>query len=161
MDRITGVFRWCIGKNLRPDNPVDPAVEALPRANGSAPRHFRALSHGEVATAPGAIRGFGQIHPSAVLCVEMITLTAVREGEALGARWEKIDVEAARWTIPAARMKAVQEFCVLLSTGALDVLERARVPSPEPSLVFPSKTGGLLAGNAPGRVLRRAGVAWK
>ena len=34
--RIAAVFRWCVAKNLRPDNPVDRAVVALPRANGGA-----------------------------------------------------------------------------------------------------------------------------
>ena len=60
---------------------------------------------------------------------------------------------------PASRMKARREFSVPLSTGALGVLERARALSPESSLVFPSKTSGQLPRNAPGRVLRRAGVA--
>ena len=157
--RISAVFRWCIGRNHRADNPVDRAVVALPRANGNAPRHYRALPHREVAAALGAIRRVKYIHPSAVLCVEMIALTAVRAGEARGARWDEIGIEAARWTIPASRMKAGREFSVPLSTGALGVLERARALSPESSLVFPSKTGGLLPRNAPGRVLRRAGVA--
>ena len=157
--RISAVFRWCVGRNHRADNPVDRAVVALPRANGNAARHYRALPHGEVAAALGAIRRVRYIHPSAVLCVEMIALTAVRAGEALGARWDEIDMEAARWTIPASRMKAGREFSVPLSTGALDVLERARTLSPESSLVFPSRTSGLLPRNAPGRVLRRAGVA--
>ena len=156
--RISAVFRWCIGKNLRPDNPVDRALVALPRANGNAPRHYRALPHREVPTALRAIRRVRYIHPSAVLCVEMIVLSAIRAGEALGARWDEIDMEAARWTVPALRMKAGREFSVPLSTGALDVLERARALSPESSLVFPSRTGGLLPRNAPGRVLRRAGV---
>ena len=103
--RISAVFRWCIGKNLRPDNPVDRAVVGLPRANGNAPRHYRALPHGEVAAAIRAIRRVKYIHPSAVLCVEMIALTAVRAGEARGARWDEIDLEAGVWTIPASRMK--------------------------------------------------------
>ena len=89
----------------------------------------------------------------------MIALTAVRAGEALGARWDEIDLEAGVWTIPASRMKAGREFSVPLSTGALEVLERARALSPEPSLVFPSRTGAPLPRNAPGRVLRRAGAA--
>ena len=89
----------------------------------------------------------------------MIALTAVRAGEARGARWDEIDLEAGVWTIPASRMKAGREFSVPLSTGALGVLEQARALSPESSLVFPSKTGGLLPRNAPARVLRRAGVA--
>lgn len=63
-------------------------------------------------------------------------------------------MEPARWTFPAARMKGGREFCVPLSRGALDVPDRARALSPEPSLVFPSNTGGLLARTAPGRVLR-------
>ena len=156
--RIAAVFRWCIGRNHRPDNPVDRAVVALPRTNGNAPRHYRALPHRDVAAAVGAIRRVKYIHRSAVLCVEMIALTAVRAGEARRARWEEIDLEAARWTIPASRMKAGREFSVPLSTGALGVLGRARTLSPESSLVFPSKTGGMLPRNAPGRVLRRAGV---
>ncbi|MDE2773514.1 MAG: tyrosine-type recombinase/integrase [Gemmatimonadota bacterium] len=157
-NRISAVFRWCMGNNLRPDNPVERAAVALPRANGNAPRHYRALPHREVAAALRAIRRARYIHPSAVLCVEMIALTVVRAGEALGARWDEIDVEAARWTIPASRMKAGREFSVPLSTGALDVLERARALSPESSLVFPSKTGDPLPRNAPGRVLQGAGV---
>ena len=50
-NRIAAVFRWCIGRNHRADNPVDRAVVALPRANGHAPRHYRALPHREVAAA--------------------------------------------------------------------------------------------------------------
>ena len=158
-NRIAAVFRWCIGRNHRPDNPVDRAIMALPRANGNAPNHYRALPHREVAAALGAIRRMKYIHPSAVLCVEMIALTAVRAGEARGARWDEIDFEAARWTIPASRMKGGREFSVPLSTGGLGVLARARALSPGSSLVFPSRTGGPLPRNASGRVLRRAGVA--
>ena len=44
--------------------------------------------------------------------------------------------------------------------NALDVLQRAPALPPESSLVFRSKTGGLLARNASrGVVLRRAGVS--
>ena len=46
-----------------------------------------------------------------------------------------------------------------MSTGAFGLLEWARTLSPESSLVFPTKTGEPLPRNAPGRVLRRAGVA--
>lgn len=85
-------------------------------------------------------------------------LTAVRPGEARGAHWDEIDMDAAVWTIPASRMKAGREFAVPLSTGALDVLARARKLSGGSSLVFPSRTGGPLPLKAPLRVLKRAGV---
>ncbi len=157
--RITSVFRWCIGRNYRADNPVDRAVVALPKANGHTTTHHRALPHGEVGTALRAVRGTTDTHPSAALCVELIVLTAVRPGEARGALWEEIDMDAATWTIPVERMKAGREFTVPLSTAALDVLERARKLSAGSTLVFPSRTGGPLPPKAPLRVLKRAGVA--
>ena len=157
--RITAVFRWCIGRNYRADNPVDRAVVALPKANGHTTTHHRALPHEEVATALRAVRGTTDTHPSAAPCVELIVLTAVRPGEARGALWDEIDMDAATWTIPASRMKAGREFTVPFSTAALDVLERARKLSGESPLVFPSRTGGPLPPKAPLRVLKRAGVA--
>ncbi|MDE0359420.1 MAG: tyrosine-type recombinase/integrase [Gammaproteobacteria bacterium] len=157
--RITAVFRWCIGRNYRADNPVDRAVVALPKANGHTTTHHRALPYGEVAAALRAVCRTSDTHPSAALCVELIVLTAVRPGEARGALWDEIDMAAATWTIPASRMKAGREFAVPLSTGALDVLERARKLSGESPLVFPSRTGGPLPPKAPLRVLKRAGVA--
>ena len=102
---------------------MDRAVVALPRANGNAPRHYRALPHREVAAALEAIRRVKYIHPSAVLCVEIIALTAVRAGEARGARWEEIDLEAGVWTIPASRMTAAREFCSPVEHGCA---QRAR-----------------------------------
>ena len=157
--RITAVFRWCIGRNYRADNPVDRAVVALPKANGHTTTHHRALPHGEVAAALRAVRGTTDTHASAALCVELIVLTAVRPGEARGALWDEIDMDAATWTIPASRMKAGREFTVPLSTTALAVLERARKLSAESPLVFPSRTGEPLPPKAPLRVLKRAGVA--
>ena len=154
--RITAVFRWCIGRNYRRDNPVDRAVAALPKQNGGG-RHHRALPHGEIAAALRAIRRVGNGSPAA-LCVELSALTAVRPGEARGARWDEIDPEAARWTIPASRMKAGREFTVPLGTGALAVLERTRKLSAGSPLVFPSRTGRMLAPRTVSGVLRRAGV---
>ncbi len=157
--RINAVFRWCIGRNYRVDNPVDRAVEALPKANGYAPTHHRALPHGEVAAALRAVRRTTDTHPAAALCVELIVLTAVRPGEARGARWHEIDMDSGVWTIPAARMKAGRKFAVPLSTGALDVLARAHKLACGSPLVFPTRTGAPLPRKAPLRVLRRAGVA--
>ena len=155
--RIAAVFRWSIGKNYRRDNPVDRAVAALPKQNGGAGGHHRALPHGEIAAALRAIRRAGNGSPAA-LCVELIALTAVRPGEARGARWDEIDMDAARWTIPASRMKAGREFTVPLGTGALEVLERARMLSDGSPLVFPSRTGRVLAPKTVSSVLRLAGV---
>ena len=157
-NRISAVFRWCIGRNHRVDNPVDQAVAALPRMNGTGTGHYRALPHQEVGSALRAIRSAGDTPSAAALCVELVVLTAARGGEARGARWDEIDLESAKWTIPADRMKAGREFTVPLSTGALDVLERARGLPGKSAYVFPSRSGGPLPSHAPGRVVQRAGV---
>ncbi|MCY3599389.1 MAG: tyrosine-type recombinase/integrase [Gemmatimonadetes bacterium] len=155
--RITAVFRWSIGRNYRRDNPVDRAVAALPKPNGGTAGHHRALPHGEIAAALRSIRRVGGGSPAA-LCAELIVLTAVRPGEARGALWDEIDMDAARWTIPAERMKAGREFAVPLSTGALDVLREARAWSEKSPLVFPSRTGRTLAPKTVSRLLQIAGV---
>ncbi|MCY4120535.1 MAG: tyrosine-type recombinase/integrase, partial [Acidobacteria bacterium] len=59
-------------------------------------------------------------------CLRFIILTAVRSGEARGATWSEIDLQAAEWRIPAERMKAGREHRVPLSPAAMDTLERAR-----------------------------------
>lgn len=83
---------------------------------------------------------------------------AHRSGEGRGARRREIDLKAVRWTMPAPGMTAGREVAVPLSTGALEVLEPARAPSSDSSLVSQSRTGAMLPRNAPGCVLRPAGV---
>ena len=59
------------------------------------------------------------------LTLEMLILTAARSGEVRFASWKEVNLEAATWTVPAARMKAGKEHVVPLSEAALDVLRRA------------------------------------
>ena len=59
---------------------------------------------------------------TAARALEFTILTAARTGEALGARWSEIDLEAGVWTVPAERMKGHREHRVPLSDAALDVL---------------------------------------
>jgi integrase len=59
------------------------------------------------------------------LCLEWVILTACRSGEALGARWDEVDLDRGVWTIPASRMKANREHRVPLSFDAMVLLTRA------------------------------------
>ena len=115
------------------------------------------FGHEEERRRSGLIRRAGDGSP-APLCVELIALTAVRPGEARGGRWDEIDVDAGTWTIAAPRMKAGREFTVPLGTGAPDVLERACKLADGSPLVFPSRTGRMLAPKTVSSVLRLAGV---
>jgi integrase len=55
--------------------------------------------------------------------LQFTILTATRTGEALGATWEEIDLQAAVWAIPAARMKGGKEHRVPLSESAMALLK--------------------------------------
>jgi len=75
--------------------------------------------------------------------LELIVLTATREGEVLGAVWEEFDMTAKIWTIPAERMKSGKEHRIPLSEGAMKLLE-SLPRMPESKYVFPWKTGSRI-----------------
>ena len=74
-----------------------------PRRARSAVTHHAALPYAEIPAFMAELRSREGISARAL---ELTILTAVRTGEALGARWSEVDTEARVWTIPADRMKA-------------------------------------------------------
>jgi integrase len=54
--------------------------------------------------------------------MKLMALTFVRTGELIGARWLEFDLEAARWNIPAARMKMRTHHIVSLARQPLEIL---------------------------------------
>ena len=75
------------------------------------------------------------------LALQLMALTFVRTGELIGARWDEFDFEAARWTIPAERMKMRSPHIVPLSTQALALLQKLQALSCGRPFVFPADTG--------------------
>jgi integrase len=71
------------------------------------------------------------------LALQLMALTFVRTSELIGARWCEFDIDAARWDIPAVRMKMKTPHIVALSEQSLAVLERLRDISFDRELVFP------------------------
>ncbi|WP_428119798.1 tyrosine-type recombinase/integrase [Candidatus Poriferisodalis sp.] len=119
---------------------TNPAGEAIDGALPSMPKvknHQRALPYSEV---PAAVNKIAQSRASEAskLCLRFLVLTAVRSGEARGARWFEIDAANATWTIPAERMKANGEHRVPLSRQALSTLQSARALEDGSGLIFPS-----------------------
>jgi integrase len=92
--------------------------------------------------------------------LELLILTATRTSETLNATWGEIDLDAAVWTIPAARMKAGREHRVPLSDAAMAVL-RGMAPLRNPGRgdwVFPGERQGRpLSNMSLLMVLRRMG----
>ncbi|KJS45373.1 MAG: integrase [Roseovarius sp. BRH_c41] len=94
-----------------------------------APRWFAALQ---------AREGFG------ARALELAALTATRSQEVRGALWDEIDLKAALWIIPGARMKMGKEHRVPLSARAVAMLEALPRLKDNP-LVFPAARGGQLS----------------
>jgi integrase len=91
-------------------------------------------------------------------CLTFLILTATRSGEARGALWSEIDLDAAVWTIPAERMKAGKEHRVPLSEPALALLRGiAPLRTDEPLVFLGAKAGRSLTDVALNKTPRRLG----
>ncbi len=75
--------------------------------------------------------------PLTRLAIKFMALTFVRTGELIGARWDEFDLEAARWNLPADRMKMRTPHIVPLSRQALEVLTMLRELPCNGAMVFP------------------------
>ena len=136
--RIHAVMEWAIALHLRDDNPCDRLGKAL-GAQQDQVQHMRALPHGEVAAAIGAVQASAAT-PVVKLVFEFLVLTAARSGEVRGAKWTEVDLPACVWTIPARRMKSRRDHRVPLAGRAIEVLEAARqLGGGSSPLVFPSQ----------------------
>ncbi|WP_247894966.1 tyrosine-type recombinase/integrase [Azospirillum brasilense] len=88
--------------------------------------HFAALPWQKVPEFIAGLRDTDKAGPVVKLLFEFLILTAVRSGEARGARWSEFDLEARTWTIPKGRMKAGVAHVVPLAPQTVKVLEEAR-----------------------------------
>ena len=117
--------------------------------------HHAALPYDE---APAFMARLRERPALAARCLEFTILTAARSGEALGATWGEIDMEAAVWTVPKERMKARREHRVPLSPAALAILEAQRPADPKPGNKVFAVAGAPRSNMAMTMLLRRMGA---
>ena len=79
------------------------------------------------------------------LAFEFLVLMAARSGEVRLATWDEMDLDAAVWLVPGARMKAKRDHRVPLSGQALAILRDAQRLGDGTGLVFPSPRGKPLS----------------
>ncbi len=75
--------------------------------------------------------------PITRMAIKLIALTFVRTSELIGAKWSEFDMEAARWNIPAERMKMRTPHIVPLSAQTIEVLEMLRTLTGASEWLFP------------------------
>ena len=158
--RIRTTLRWAeahgyVAYNVAGEG-IDGALPAMPAVR----EHYRALPYREVAAALETATA-SRASLAAKLCLRFLVLTAARSGEARGATWDELDLDASEWRIPANRMKAGVEHRVPLSEAALGTLEQARPLRDASGLIFPSSTkpGRTLSDMTLTKVLRATGLA--
>jgi integrase len=124
--RIETILTAATVKGLRSgENPArwrGHLAEVLPARSKVAPvEHHAALPFAEL---PAFFLRLQAADGLGARALELAILTACRTGEVLGATWGEIDLEAALWTIPAARMKARREHRIPLSEPAVALLRK-------------------------------------
>jgi len=95
------------------------------------------------------------------LALQLTPHVFVRPGELRRAEWNEFDFEAAKWVIPADKMKMRRPHIVPLSTQSLAILERARPLSAHHTYVFSSLYPGTrpMSENTINAALRRMGYS--
>jgi len=83
-------------------------------------KHLAALPWQEIPQFMDELRRRDSI---AARALEFVILTAARSGEAIGATWDEVDIDAKTWTIPGERMKAHRPHRVPLSDRAVAIVE--------------------------------------
>lgn len=162
--RIGAVLDWAAAKGYRSgENPVRGIFKGLPK-QPKGQEHFAALPWQKVPEFIAGLRDTDKAGPVVKLLFEFLILTAVRSGEARGARWSEFDLEAKTWTIPKGRMKAGVAHVVPLAPQTVKVLEEARKLARKPddpdALVFEgAKPGRPMSDMTLTMLLRRLNTA--
>lgn len=137
-------------------NPATDLGQALPTAKVT---HMASLTTpDDVAGLMRAIQGY-QGEPVTRAALRLAPLVFVRPGELRQATWSEIDLDAARWEIPAKRMKMDSDHIVPLSSQAVEILADLQPLTGQGELVFPGARSATrpISDNTLNAALRRMG----
>lgn len=152
------VFRYAVATSRAENDPSSVLRGAL-----IAPKvkhHAAILEPKQVGALLRAIEAFnGQ--ELTQLALQLTPHVFVRPGELRRAEWPEFDFEAARWVIPAEKMKMRRPHVIPLSTQSLAILTKARSLSAGHTYVFSSLYPGTrpMSENTINAALRRMGYS--
>ena len=159
-NRIKTVMSWCQAHGFIEHNVAGEMIDGALPAMPAVKEHYRALPYQEV---PSALETIDASNASlaAKLCFRFLVLTATRSGEARGARWSEVNLDAKEWRIPASRMKAMVEHSIPLPVAVVALLEQAHTLRDGSDLIFPSsvRRGTAMSDMTLTKVLRTTGLA--
>lgn len=139
LQKVGQIMRYAVAHDLAERNPVAD-VQPLDILPARKKRNYARVSARELPQLLRDIDGYvGSEHTR--LAMQLMALTFVRTAELIGATWAEFDLGAARWEIPAERMKMRTPHVVPLSTQALGVLAQLQALAYGRAFVFPADTG--------------------
>ncbi|MBS3996692.1 MAG: tyrosine-type recombinase/integrase [Hydrogenophaga sp.] len=155
------VFRYAIAHGLATRNPAADIKPGDILASRKKENYAR-LDAKELPELMRRIEGY-QGTPTTRLALKLIALTFVRTSELIGARWKEFDLAAARWDIPAERMKMKTPHVVPLSTQAVEVLRTLQLLTGNRELLFPGERdhGKPMSNNTILKALARMGYQYR
>lgn len=133
---LSQIFRFGLAKGEVPSNPatdLDVVAAHAPRT-----RHHPHVSEAELPELLEKLEA-AKCDVTTRYAIRLLLLTAVRPGELRNAPWDEFDLEAATWTIPAARMKARRPHIVPLPRQAVAILRTLHEITGSYPLVFPGR----------------------
>ncbi|WP_040261914.1 tyrosine-type recombinase/integrase [Pseudomonas massiliensis] len=133
---LSQIFRFGLAKGVVPANPatdLDVVAAHAPRT-----RHHPHVSEAELPELLEKLEA-AKCDVTTRYAIRLLLLTAVRPGELRNAPWDEFDLEAATWTIPAARMKARRPHIVPLPRQAVAILRTLHEITGSYPLIFPGR----------------------
>nr|WP_202633724.1 integrase arm-type DNA-binding domain-containing protein [Pseudomonas syringae] len=133
---LSQIFRFGLAKGVVPGNPatdLDVVAAHAPRT-----RHHPHVSESELPELLERLET-AQCDITSKIAIRLLALTAVRPGELRLAPWSEFDLDAATWTIPAARMKARRPHIVPLPRQAIALLRALHELTGTYPLAFPGR----------------------
>lgn len=146
----------------------DPAADLKGALRSPTPKRYATMTNPrQIGQLLRAIDGY-EGHPITRAALQLTPLVFVRPGELRGATWDEIDLAAAEWRIPPARLKMKTSakldarqsgHIVPLSRQALTVLEELHPHTGDGLYLFPSVRTSLrpMSDNTINAALRRMG----
>jgi integrase len=133
------VFRYAVACGSAERDVTQDLKGAMAKATAG---HFAALTEpkqvGDLMRSIFAYTG----HPYTVAALKLTPLVFVRPGELRTAEWAEMDLDAAEWRIPGAKMKMKADHIVPLSTQAVEILRSVQPMTGHGRYVFPSLRTG-------------------
>lgn len=132
---LSQIFRYAVTHGMAERNP---AADFKP-SDVLAPHKAQHRAHIEPASLPGLLLAVDAYDRKPVLrlALKLMALTFVRTQELLQAPWSEFDLDNARWTVTAARMKKGRPHIVPLSHQALAILRELKQLAGDKPFVFP------------------------